>query len=121
MRPKEKKQLGIILKLDFEKAYDKVKWNSLFECLATRGFCAKWCHWIEQVVYGETMSVKLNNLIGPYIKSYKGVRQGDLLSPIVFNFVVDGLTRMILKAQSNNLFCGLVDHIICNGIAVLQH
>lgn len=67
------------------------------------------------------MSVKLNNLVGPYIKSYKGVRQGDPLSSILFNFVADGLTRMILKAQSNGLFCGLVDHFISKGIAVLQY
>jgi hypothetical protein len=44
--------------------------------------------------------VKLNNLIGPYIKSYKGVRHGDPLSPILFNFVADGLCRMIHKAQA---------------------
>jgi hypothetical protein len=65
--------------------------------------------------------VKLNNLIGPYIKSYKGVRQDDPLSPILFNFVVNGLTRMILKAQSNDRFCGLVYHIINKGIVVLQY
>ena len=59
------------------------------------------------------MSVKLNDLIGPYIKSYKGVRQGDPLSPILFNFVADGLTRMIIKAQENNKFCG---HIIDKGV-----
>jgi hypothetical protein len=35
--------------------------------------------------------------------------------------VVDGLTRMILKAQSNNLFCGLISHIIDKGVAVLQY
>jgi hypothetical protein len=95
---KQKKKIGIILKLDFEKVYDKVKWNFLFECLIARGFCPKWCRWIKQVVSGGTMSVKLNYLIGPYIESYKGVRQGDPLSPILFNFVVDGLTRMIIKA-----------------------
>jgi hypothetical protein len=38
------------LKLDFEKAYDKVNWNFLFESLAARGFCPKWGIWIEQVV-----------------------------------------------------------------------
>jgi hypothetical protein len=49
---KRKKQIGIILKLDFEKAYDKVKWNFLFECLAARGFSEKWCGWLKQVVTG---------------------------------------------------------------------
>ena len=93
---KRRKQMGIVLKLDFEKAYDKVKWRFLFQCLSTRGFCRVWCDWIKRVVSGGTVSVKLNNLIGPYIKSHKGVRQGDPLSPILFNFVVDGLSRMIL-------------------------
>jgi hypothetical protein len=47
---KKRKQFGIVLKLDFEKAYDKVKWDFLFECLAARGFCNKWCNWIKQAV-----------------------------------------------------------------------
>jgi len=96
---KRKKQMGVILKLDFEKAYDKVKWKFLFECLVARGFDHKWCHWIEKVVSRGTVSVKLNNLVGPYIKSFKGVRQGDPVAPQLFNFVADGLSRMIHKAQ----------------------
>jgi len=107
--------------LDFEKAYDKVKWSFLFKCLEARGFCAKWCGWIKEVVSGGTVSVKLNNLTRSYIKSFKGVRQGDPLSPVLFNFVADGLSRMIHKAQINKFFCGLADHIIENGVAVLQY
>jgi hypothetical protein len=71
---KLRNQIGIVLKLDFEKAYDKVKWKFLFEFLMARGFCPKWCRWLKQVVSGGTVSVKLNDLIGPYIKSFKGVR-----------------------------------------------
>jgi hypothetical protein len=74
---KRRKQIGIVLKLDFEKAYDKVKWKFLFHCLAARGFCNTWCNWIQEVVSGGTISVKMNDLLGQYIKSYKGVRQGD--------------------------------------------
>ena len=72
-----------------------MNWKLLFVCLEKRGFDKKWCNWIGQVVTGGTVSVKVNNNIGPYIKSYKRVRQGDPLSPILFNFVADCLTRMV--------------------------
>lgn len=63
----------------------------------------------------------MNTNIGPYIKSYKGVRQGDPLSPILFNFVADCLTRMVQKAQTNGLITGLISHIVPNGVAILQY
>jgi hypothetical protein len=65
-------EIGVILKLDFEKAYDKVNWNLCFTCLERRGFRKKWCDWIRQVVSGGMVSVMLSNKIGSYIKSYKG-------------------------------------------------
>lgn len=117
---KIKNECGIILKLDFEKAYDKVNWTLLFAYMKARGFNEIWCSWIRQVVAGGTVSVKVNNLIVPYIKSYKGVRQGDPLLPIIFTFVVDCLTRMILQAQKNGLIVRLVEHIIPHGVAILQ-
>jgi hypothetical protein len=62
---------------------------------------------------GGTVSVKINNSIGPYFTSHKGVRQGDPLSPLLFNFVADCLARMVRKAQRNNL--------VENGVAILQY
>ena len=73
---KRRKEIGIVLKLDFEKAYDKVNWKLLFECMERRGFHTKWCYWIKQIVSGGTVSVKVNNKIGSYIKSSKGLGKG---------------------------------------------
>lgn len=42
---KRKDQMGVILKLDFEKAYDKVKCNFIFDFLHAKGFCDRWCKW----------------------------------------------------------------------------
>ena len=33
-----KNQSGVIFKIDFEKAYDKVRWNFLFQMLRLKGF-----------------------------------------------------------------------------------
>jgi hypothetical protein len=95
---KQRKECGVVLKLNFKKAYDKVNWNLQFTCLKAKSFNEIWCKWIMQVVADGTVSVKLNGLTGPYIKSHKGVRQGDPLSPILFNFVANCLIRMILQA-----------------------
>ena len=118
---KRKKKVGVLFKINFEKAYNKINWKLLFDCLQMRGFDETWCKWIRQVVTGGTVCIKVNDSYSPYIKSHKGVRQGDPLSPILFNFVADCLTRMVLKAQENNLFVGLVDHIIPKGVAILQY
>jgi hypothetical protein len=39
---------GVILKLDFEKAYDKIKWSFLQQMLRMKGFSKKWCLWINE-------------------------------------------------------------------------
>jgi hypothetical protein len=117
---KKSSKVGIVLILDFEKAYDKVCWDFLFAGLKIRGFNDKWCFWIKQVVTGGTVSVKINNMLDPYFVSHKGVRQGDPLSPILFNLVADCLTRMVRNAQENGLIIGLVDNLVPKGIAILQ-
>jgi mannosylglycoprotein endo-beta-mannosidase len=56
-----------------------------------------------------------------YFKSGKGVRQGDPLSPLLFNLAADILATMIHKAQGNGLIKGLVSKYIEHGIVVLQY
>jgi hypothetical protein len=59
--------------------------------------------------------------MGPCFGSHKGVRQGDSLSPILFNLVAHRLIRIVRKAQINGLITGLADNIIPRGVAILQY
>jgi hypothetical protein len=117
---KRRREVGVILKIDFEKAYDKVHWD-FFKCFKARGFYDQWCSWIEQILHDGIVSVRINNMNDPYFQSCKGVRQGDSLSPLLFNFVAESLTRMLLKAQSNGMVTDLIDHLIPQGIALMQY
>lgn len=116
-----RRKQGLILKLDFEKAYDKVNWVFLFKCLCARGFSERWCSWFKSVVMGGTLSVKVNGKEGPYFGSFKGVRQGDPLSPFLFNVAADCLATMFREAQTNNMFVGLASNVVDGGIALLQY
>ena len=43
---KTTKRKGLIIKIDFEKAYDKVRWDFLEEVLSDKGFPLKWISWV---------------------------------------------------------------------------
>jgi hypothetical protein len=72
-------------------------------------------------MYDGTVAIKVNEGVGPYFQSCKGVRQGDPLSPLLFNFVVDCLTRLVIRAQQNNLITGLINDLIDGGVTILQY
>lgn len=71
---RRKKTQRVVLKLDFEKAYDKVDWCYLMKCLKRKGFSERWQKWIKLIVQGGTLCVKINNTCGPYFGSFRGVR-----------------------------------------------
>ena len=54
----------------------------------------------------------MNNNIGHYFQTKKGVRQGDPLSPILFNIVVDILAILIDRAKGTGLIRGLVPNLV---------
>jgi hypothetical protein len=47
-----KESNGVIFKIDFKKAYDKVKWSFLQQTLRMKGFSPKWSRWIQKHGYG---------------------------------------------------------------------
>ena len=44
------KHKGIIYKLDFEKAFDRVEWSFILDIPSARGFRSKWCRWIYDII-----------------------------------------------------------------------
>jgi hypothetical protein len=62
-------------------------------------FGDKWCNRVMNTVRGGTVAIKTNDNLGPYFNTYKGVRQGDPFSPLLFNVAADGLSCLVRKAQ----------------------
>ena len=72
-----KKQSGVILKIDFEKAYDKVRWDFLRQTLQMKGFSPKWIEWVKSFISGGSVAINVNDEVGPFFRTKKGLQQGD--------------------------------------------
>jgi hypothetical protein len=103
-----KRQDGIILKIDFERAYDKINWSFVQQTLRMKVFSPKWCQWVQSFMEGGHVDIKINDQIGEKIQTKKGVRQGDPLSSILFNIVVDMLVVLIKRAKIDGQIEGMV-------------
>jgi len=105
---KKHKRAGVLLKLDFQKAYDTIDWESLDVVLAELGFGQRWRTWIGACIKTATVSIIFNGAPCKPFKMGRGLRQGDPLSPLLFVLVVEVLNRMLIRAEEVGLFKGVV-------------
>jgi hypothetical protein len=54
-------------------------------------------------------------------QTYKELRQGDPLSPIVFNIVMDMLAVLVNRAKEEGQLEGLSPHLVDGGLSILQY
>jgi hypothetical protein len=52
----------------------------------------------------------------PYFKPGKGLRQGDPLSPLLFNLVIGVFAIMLMKASNKGYITGLLNSLYPEGI-----
>jgi len=98
---------GLCLKVDFEKAYDSVRWEFLYDMLQRMGFHSKWILWIRGCMESASVSVLVNGSPTEEFTPSRGLRQGDPLAPFLFLVVAEGLAGLVREAVKANLLTGL--------------
>ena len=96
---------GLLIFIDFEKAFDSLEWNFLYNCLDVFNFGPNFKRWIK-TFYANIKSCVVNNgLCSDYFELTRGVRQGDPLSPYLFLLAVETLAIAI---RANEEIKGIV-------------
>ena len=120
---------GFIVGLDQAKAYDRVDQSWLISVLLAFGLPGQLTRLIEDLVVGCRSRVRINSRYSPYFALKRGVRQGDPLSCLLFNFSIEplaiklrqrvvglrvpglDLVRVMLYADDVNLFLSEEDSV----------
>ena len=104
---RRKKKSYVIVKVDYEKAYDSIRWDFLFYMMKRLGFCAKWILWIRECLESSTILVLVNGNPTQEFCPSKGLRQGDPLALFLFLIVAEGLTCLVRVAAKKKLLEGI--------------
>lgn len=111
------KQPGVIVKVDFEKAYDKIHWSYILGVLHLRGFSPTWIQWIHLWLVSSQSCINVNGELTQYFYCKRGVRQGDPLSPFLFILAADTLSHIFAKGRNHQILKGLGPKCL-NGLAI---
>ncbi|KAF7144179.1 hypothetical protein RHSIM_Rhsim05G0098600 [Rhododendron simsii] len=107
IRKRKKGQSALYaLKLDMNKAYDRVDMDFLLGILRVMGFSLKWIGWILQCVSTVSFSVLVNGRKSRTFVPTCGLRQGDLLLPCLFILVAQAVSDGLGEFASNNICRG---------------
>ena len=98
---KVQKQRGLLLLIDFEKAFDSVAWSFIEKTLSFYNFKNDIICWIKTFYNGIKSTVIVNNKPTPWFFVERGCRQGDPISPYIFLLCGEILAHMI--RQNDNI------------------
>ena len=94
-RSEEKEVTGILLMLDFEKAFDSLEWSFIQKSLEFFGFSDYILNCFKTLYSNITAAIENNGHLSTFFPISRGVRQGDSLSPYIFIISIELLSAAI--------------------------
>ena len=101
-----------VLLLDASKAFDRVDYIKLFDKLLDRGMCPLTVRLLFSMYTKQKLQVKWDNHISHRFDVTNGVRQGGVLSPLLFSVFVDELLE---KLKNKGIGC-YIDHLFTGAL-----
>nr|GEV11082.1 hypothetical protein [Tanacetum cinerariifolium] len=101
------KKQYLVFKVDFEKAYDSVRWDFLDDIFGKFGFGDKWRMWIQSCLKSSRGSIIINGSLTEEFQLFKWLKRGDSLSPFLFILVMESLHLSFQRVEEAKIFIGV--------------
>ena len=96
--------------LDASRAFDRVNYVKLFKLLMKRNLCPIITRFLTNLYTTQVMRTKWGNVVSELVTVTNGVKQGGVMSPILFIVYMDELLQYLSSSgvgcYIGNVFCG---------------
>ena len=92
--------------VDYEKAFDNVRWPKLWETLNELGVPSHLISLVKNLYEASEAVIKIDNTLSEKCRIRKGVRQGCILSPLLYNVYSEVVMRRVLEDWNGGVKIG---------------
>jgi len=116
-RDKRRHNQTSIITIDISGAFDNVDQHLILSKMYSEMGNHAIIHWIKEFVLHREIQIKVNNKLSSSRTVNKGVPQGSALGPILWNFAISSINKVITTSQSTHLILLYADDmtIIAHG------
>lgn len=97
----------IFLKIDFDKAYDRVEWDFVLQSLSDMGMGKNFCHYVNCLFGNARCMIALNGTLSDPITLRRSIRQGCPLAPLLFVIAADALGWLVSDSMNRGELQGI--------------
>jgi len=98
----------VVVKIDLSKAYDRVNWLYIRMMMNHLGFGLDFIRWTMSCILSVSFAILINGAATSFFRAHRGIRQGCLLSPLLFLLVAEGLSQILASAKAKGTFGGIL-------------